>query len=114
SNPDGRIDDAIDVGLARYMRGADSVLIRLLALERRRLRAILNGFLAAEVRRQPFRVLAVEKTGRLERHGVELDLKIDRIDRLEDEALLVADYKTGLVKTFLDKEGEPKELQLIV
>src|SRR5690606_21076628 len=34
--------------------------------------------------------------------------------RLEDEALLVADYKTGLVKTFLDKEGEPKELQLIV
>ena len=110
----GRIDNAIDVSLATYMRGADSVLIRLLALERKRLRGVLQEFLAAEMRRQPFTVVAVEKSIRLLRHGVDLDLKIDRIDRLEDSTLVIADYKTGLVKSFLDKNGEPKELQLVV
>ena len=110
----GRIDSAIDVSLATCMRGADSVLIRLLALERKRLRGMLREFLAAEMHRQPFTVVAVEKSIRLLRHGVDLDLKIDRIDRLEDGTLVVADYKTGLVKSFLDKNGEPKELQLVV
>ena len=112
--PGGRIDNAIDVSLGQYSRGADSVLIRLLALERRRLRVMLHDFLVAEMRRQPFSVVAVENSVRLLRHGVELDLKIDRIDRLQDGTLLIADYKTGLLKTFLDKDGEPKELQLVV
>ncbi|HEX5764357.1 MAG TPA: PD-(D/E)XK nuclease family protein, partial [Woeseiaceae bacterium] len=71
-------------------------------------------FLAAEMRRQAFAVVAVEKSVRLMRHGIDLDLKIDRIDRLKDETLLIADYKTGLVKALLDKDGEPKELQLVV
>jgi ATP-dependent helicase/nuclease subunit B len=109
-----RIDNAIDVSLGQYMRGADSVLIRLLALERRRLRVMLREFLAAEMRRHAFTVAAVEKSVRLMRHGIDLDLKIDRIDRLQDGSLLVSDYKTGLLKTFLDKNGEPKELQLVV
>jgi ATP-dependent helicase/nuclease subunit B len=110
----GRIDNAIDVSLASCMRGADSVLIRLLALERKRLRVMLREFLAADMRRQPFTVVAVEKSVRLLRHGVDLDLKIDRIDRLQDGTLVIADYKTGIVKSFLDKNGEPKELQLVV
>src|SRR5690606_23486539 len=45
--PGSRLDHAIDVGLGQYSGGADSVLMRLLALERRRLRLMLRDFLAA-------------------------------------------------------------------
>jgi hypothetical protein len=51
---------------------------------------------------------------RLLRYGVDLELRVDRIDRLADGSLLIADYKTGAVKSLLTKDGQPKELQLVV
>lgn len=75
---------------------------------------MLRAFLAAEMRREDFAVVAVEESNRLQRHQIELDLQIDRIDRLPDGTLLIADYKTGAVKALLSKNGEPKELQLVV
>ena len=111
---DDRIEGAVDAALARQLRFADGVLLRLLAIERRRLRVILRKFLEAETRRQEFRVVSVEESIRYSRYGVELDLRADRIDRLPDGALLIVDYKTGAVKSLLSRDGEPKELQLIV
>jgi RecB family exonuclease len=111
---DVRLEKAVDAALARHSRFADGVLLRLLSLERKRLRAMLREFLAAEARRQEFRIVAVEEATRLARHGIELDLQVDRIDRLGDDTLLIADYKTGAVKSLLTSDGEPKELQLVV
>ena len=111
---DDRIEGAVDAALARQLRFADGVLLRLLAIERRRLRVILRKFLEAEGRRQEFTVVSVEESIRHSRYGVELDLRADRIDRLSDGTLLVVDYKTGAVKSLLTREGEPKELQLVV
>lgn len=109
-----RIERAVDVALARPAMFADGVLLRLLAIERRRLRAMLRKFLAAETAREAFAIESVEESIRYSRHGVTLDLRADRIDRLADGTLLIVDYKTGAVKTLLTKDGVPRELQLVV
>ena len=111
---EGRIERSVDAALARHTRHADGVLLRLLAMERRRLRQLLRGFADAELQRQAFQVLSVEESVPFLRHGVELELRVDRIDRLADGTLLIIDYKTGAAKTLLTKEGDPKELQLVV
>ena len=111
---DNRIERAIDAALARHIRFADGVLLRLLAIERRRLRVLLRRFIETEMQRQEFEILSVEESVTFLRHGVELDLRVDRIDRLADGTLLIIDYKTGAVKTLLTKDGDPKELQLVV
>ncbi|MEX2125746.1 MAG: PD-(D/E)XK nuclease family protein [Woeseia sp.] len=109
-----RIERCVDAALAKHLRFADGVLLRLLAIERRRLRALLRRFLVEETRREEFRVLSVEETTGFSRHGIQLELRIDRIDRLADGSLLIADYKTGAPKNLLTGEGEPKQLQLVV
>jgi probable DNA repair protein len=111
---DDRIERAVDVALARHSRFADGVLLRLLAIERRRSRELLLRFVEAEMQRQEFKVLSVEESVGFLKHGVELDLRVDRIDRLADGTLLIIDYKTGAAKTLLTKDGDPKELQLVV
>jgi probable DNA repair protein len=114
SGTEGRIERAVDAALARHTRHADGVLLRLLAMERRRLRQLLRRFVEAELQRQAFQVLSVEESVPFLRHGVGLELRVDRIDRLADGTLLIIDYKTGALKTLLTKAGDPKELQLVV
>jgi hypothetical protein len=109
-----RIAHAVDAALAPHEQHADGVLRRLLALERLRLRSLLKRFVEAELGRNPFTVDSVEKNVRWLVHEVGLNLRVDRIDRLQDGSLLVIDYKTGAVKTLLDRDGEPKDVQLIV
>ncbi|MEQ9563094.1 MAG: PD-(D/E)XK nuclease family protein, partial [Woeseiaceae bacterium] len=87
---------------------------RLLELERERLAVILAEFIKAERDRPEFAVDAVEKEIDIEMHGVKLRLRIDRIDRLADNSLLVLDYKTGQAKALLDRDGELNDLQLVV
>lgn len=109
-----RIATAVDAALAPHEQQADGVLRRLLAFERRRLNRMLTDFLAVEGKRAPFAVESVEARKLLNEHGVRLDLRVDRIDRLADGSLLVIDYKTGAVKTLLDRDGRPKDVQLVV
>jgi hypothetical protein len=45
---------------------------------------------------------------------VVLELRVDRIDRLADNSLVVVDYKTGAAKNLLDATGNPVEWQLVV
>lgn len=109
-----RIESAIGAALAPHATHADGVLRRLLALERRRLRIVLQSFLEKEVRRADFFVDSVEAALQLMSHGVRLDLRVDRIDRLRDGSLLIIDYKSGAGKNLLDRNGEPTDLQLVV
>lgn len=109
-----RIGSAIDSALAEHARHADPVLRRIIGLERSRLRQLLQDFIQAEFDRPEFAVVDVEKAVDYEAFGVRLGLRIDRIDRLANDRLLIIDYKTGLPKSFLDRAGEPTELQLIV
>lgn len=109
-----RIDRAVHSALNEHARHADAVLRHLLALERDRLNVLLRDFIAQELQRPEFSVAEVEYPLPLERHGVVVDLRVDRIDQLDDGSYLVVDYKTGAVKSFLDKDGAPVEWQLVL
>lgn len=86
----------------------------LLELERHRLKEILVDFIHAERGRPPFAVEYVEQQFGLQKHGVSLQLRIDRIDRLDDGSLLILDYKTGQGRSLLTRDGELQDLQLAV
>lgn len=109
-----RIGSAIDSALAEHTIHADPVMRRIIGLERSRLRRLLHEFVAMESARPEFAVQDVEKKLDYEAFGIRLGLRIDRVDRMADGRLLVIDYKTGLSKNFLDRNGEPADLQLIV
>lgn len=64
-------------------------------LEVRRARQILMRWLDLEMRREPFAVLAVEQRKRWSYGRLELNLQLDRVDRLADGRLAVIDYKSG-------------------
>lgn len=109
-----RIGSAVDAALAVPMRHADRTYSRLLGLERRRTVALLQSFIAAECNREAFSIAGVEQCIDFESCGVRLALRVDRIDRLADDTLLIIDYKTGAPKNLLDRDGEPTDLQLVV
>jgi probable DNA repair protein len=109
-----RIRDAVDSSLKEYGWHADTVLQRMLALERDRLRDLVEAFVAEELMRQTFAVESVEEQFDFERFGVRLTLRIDRVDLLADGSLLIADYKTGQSRNLLDRHGDPHEIQLVV
>lgn len=109
-----RIGSAIDSALAEHVINADQVTSHIIGIERRRLRRLLVTFIEAESVRQRFAVLDVEKRIDYEVFGLRLGLRIDRVDQLTDGKLLVIDYKTGLSKSFLGRNNEPIDLQLVV
>ncbi len=95
-------------------RHADAVLGRVLALEQTRLERLLGAFVEQERERDEFAIVALEQAAELRRGPVRLDLRIDRIDRLADGSLLLADYKTGTARRFLGRDRNPKNVQLSV
>ncbi|MFQ5982859.1 MAG: PD-(D/E)XK nuclease family protein, partial [Woeseiaceae bacterium] len=114
SDARNRISDAVEKALKRYRWQADAVLRRILALEQDRLCDILYEFVVAETGRSTFQVESVERDLDYHQFGVRLKIRPDRVDRLADDSLLIADYKTGLKKNLLDRSGDIKDLQLAV
>ena len=109
-----RLGGAIDSAIAEHLRHADATLIRLLGLERARLFRLLGDFVAEEIARPDYTISDVEQSVVSSACGVNLSLRIDRIDRLPDGSLLIIDYKTGSPKNLLNKDGDPLDLQLVV
>ncbi|MEX0959515.1 MAG: PD-(D/E)XK nuclease family protein [Burkholderiales bacterium] len=64
-------------------------------LERLRLVKLANDWLEVERLRSPFEVIAMEDKRKLEVAGLELNGRIDRMDRLEAGGHALIDYKTG-------------------
>ncbi len=69
-----------------------------------RLQSRLQLWLALERDRPPFKVIAVESSHEFTMANITYQLRIDRIDQLEDGSFLIIDYKTGLCNknTWLD------------
>ncbi|MBT8089458.1 MAG: PD-(D/E)XK nuclease family protein [Gammaproteobacteria bacterium] len=109
----GRIAAALDAAFARHERESDGVLMQLLNLERNRVGGLLQRFVAVDLGRGEFSIAAVEHAVGFAEAGVRLQLRVDRIDRLPDETLVILDYKTGAKKKFLQSDGQPREFQLI-
>jgi probable DNA repair protein len=91
----GEVDAAVTAVLAAWARSRHPMLPALADIEHRRLSAQLRQLMRAEADRPPFRVVATEQPGTIQLSGLQLDLRLDRLDRLQDDSLLVIDYKTG-------------------
>lgn len=81
-------------------------------LEQERLVRLLGLWLEQEKTRPPFTVIAVEEARQIQFSGLDLTLRIDRIDQLENGDLLLIDYKTGSPKMKSWLSDRPDEPQL--
>lgn len=64
-------------------------------LECERALAVVSSWLDFEAARSPFDVVAHEADTAWQHGPLQLKLRIDRVDRLDDDTLVVIDYKTG-------------------
>ena len=110
----GRVAAATGRAFSRYERRADDVLAQLLRLEQARVKRLLRDVVENDKGRQSFRVDAVEEQRDFECAGLTLQLRIDRIDRYDDDSIAILDYKTGASRRFLDAEGDPRDIQVVV
>jgi probable DNA repair protein len=109
-----RVGSAVQAAFLRHEKNADRVLLQLLALEKYRVAGLLKSVISLERDREPFVIIDTERATDFHMDGVQLGLRIDRIDKLDDGSIVILDYKTGARKQFLDRDGEPKDLQLLV
>jgi len=70
-----------------------------IALEEKRLQKILLDWLKLEKKRPPFKVILLEHFQRMKVGPLDLSVRMDRVDELEDGSHLVIDYKTGRTHT---------------
>jgi RecB family exonuclease len=85
--------------------------------ERRRIAQLLLDLTALEGGRAPFRVSALEVRRSLTLAGARLDVRIDRIDELDDGARVILDYKTGKpvpLEWLADRLTEPQLLAYLL
>ncbi|MGA2251560.1 PD-(D/E)XK nuclease family protein [Terracidiphilus sp.] len=85
---------------------------RYLELEERRLTRLVTEWLRYELRRQDFSVDDVELKHEITVAGLTLRVRLDRVDRLNDDSLLVIDYKTGDQKPNQWDLPRPEDAQL--
>ncbi len=83
---------AMDGMPARRRQALGSALCQ---LETQRLTRLLREWLPLERERFPFRVVAREMSASVQLAGLELALRVDRIDQLEDGSSVIIDYKSG-------------------
>ncbi len=85
------------------------------AAERERLEEVILGWLRLECeRKQPFAVELTEQERSVEIAGLELHLRMDRVDRVKNGKLILIDYKTGEPKRKQLEGPRPAEPQLLV
>jgi len=108
-----RVDHAIDAAFAAHERYADKVLQQLFMLERRRSNVLLRAVVNVDRQRAEFSIDSIESEIQTSLGGIHLNLRCDRIDRLDDGRLTILDYKTGKTRNFLTS-GEPNDWQLVV
>lgn len=83
------------VQAAMPARARESMPPRYLALEEERLLSVVTEWLEFERTRVPFTVLETEQKAGVSIAGLPLSVRLDRIDCLIDNSLLVIDYKSG-------------------
>lgn len=68
---------------------------RLAEIEQARLVRIIGEWMGVERQRKPFMVVDQEEIRTVEVGGIEVKIRVDRVDRLEDGKLVILDYKSG-------------------
>jgi hypothetical protein len=110
---EARTDKAVQSEFWPQERNADAALQQLLRLEKIRVKRLLRRVIALDAGRGQFSIRSVEEKLEVNIGGVAMRLRLDRVD-FENDELLVLDYKTGMAKRLLDRNKNPKDMQLIV
>ncbi len=61
-----------------------------------RIQELLRGWLELEAKRRPFELVAAERAYQLAIGGLQIHVRVDRIDRVDEHAIII-DYKSGNV-----------------
>lgn len=85
---------------------------RLQQMEQERLRDLLFAWSERELERADFTVIATEQRRHFVFAGLECDARIDRIDRLQDDSLVIIDYKSGSASPVTWWGERPEQPQL--
>ena len=95
-------------------RNPELMTPRFKSLEQERLHRLLGEYLELEKKRKEFQVVDTEKTVTWQQGQLNIRLKMDRIDRLDNGDLGIIDYKTGRYVPSVGKlsEERPENLQL--
>lgn len=109
-----RLDSAVGAGISSLQRRRPDVMgQRFTELERLRLHSLLEAWIELEKQRPPFVVDARERGLTAEVGGQwQLQLRMDRVDRLADGKELLIDYKSGRVNIGDWAGDRPKDPQL--
>jgi probable DNA repair protein len=106
----GHVQRALQQELRPHLR--ERMPRRYLELEEQRLTRLVSEWLDYETTRMDFEVAATEVKRTVAVDGLTLDLRLDRIDRLNDGSQLVIDYKTGNVSPTCWELPRPDDVQL--
>ena len=108
------VEDHVQRALREKMpaRARECMPARYLELEATRLIGLVSEWLRYESARVPFTVVATEIDAMPAIAGIRLKVRLDRIDRLNDDSLLVVDYKSGAVSPSSWNLPRPDDVQL--
>ncbi len=85
-------------------------------IEQQRIEALLHRFIEVEKKRPAFKIIAREHSLQQRFKNLLLNIRIDRIDRLENETTALLDYKTGKytasARSWLNERPEDMQLPL--
>ena len=107
------VESVVAAKISKFVRASSARMgAQAEEVERDRLVELVLKWLELEKDRIPFTVVDQEETRSVELGGAETNVRIDRLDRLEDGRLVIIDYKTGNCR-IADWKGErPDEPQL--
>jgi probable DNA repair protein len=113
-DPSSFVDSHVHRVLAEQIRPAlrERMPRRYLELEAQRLTKLVTDWLEYEAQRIAFIVEETEVERTVHIAGLTFDLRLDRIDRLIDDSLLVIDYKSGAVSLKAWDLPRPDDVQL--
>lgn len=116
-------DDNLEMILSNAAKEAiDSIQVdrltklskRFTKIEHQRLVRLTLEWLHEEKKRSDFKVIAIEDKRSIELGGIVLTIRLDRVDKLNDEQLIIIDYKIGdsSVNTMRGKRPDEPQLPL--
>lgn len=91
---DRKIRRAVDLAMARHLHPHNAWDVSFITLQKERLTSLLQQWLDTELQRGPFKVRESEQMQPIHVGPLTLDVRFDRIDKVDDGFVLV-DYKTG-------------------
>ncbi len=106
------LQDAISKAMTEFrLWRLPSLSKRFAEIEHRRLIRLMHEWLAEEKKRGDFSVIETEEKSTIQIGGLVLQMRLDRVDQLEDGQLLIIDYKTrpySINSMFGERPDEPQ------